>query len=336
MTSEITPESVAPEPHDLPGESPPPKPVLQKPSLPFARIALIGAGIIAAAAIGLSLRGGDSKEPTSATATAQMPQGDVNKAIAELEAKLKDNPNDANGWQMLGWAFFQTEKFAEAAQAYARAAQLDPKNASYWSSLGEARVLAGPGDVPADAKTAFEKAVALDPKDPRARYFLAVAQDIAGDHKGAIDAWLALLADTPSGAPWEADVRRLVAEVGAKEKIEVASRLAAIRPAPATGGAAVATAGIPGPSREQMQAGAQLPKGQQEAMIAGMVNGLEAKLKANPRNESGWIMLMRSRVQLGEESKSSEALKNARAAYAGDAAALKRIDEAAAELGIRG
>lgn len=330
MTSEITPESGNQKPNESPAVTSPESKV----SLPFARIALIGAAVIAVAAVGLSLRDTSSAPETSAAA--QMPGGDVNGAIAALEAKLKANPNDAKGWQMLGWALFQTQKYAEAAQAYARATQLDPKKPDYWSSLGEARVLAGPGDVPAEAKTAFEKAVALDPKDPRARYFLAVAKDIAGDHKGAIDGWLALLADTPAGAPWESDVRRLVAEVGAKEKIEVASRLAAIRPAPATGGAAVATAGIPGPTREQMQAGAQLPKGQQEAMIMGMVNGLEAKLKANPKNESGWIMLMRSRVQLGEESKSADALKNARAAYAGDDAALKRINEAANELGIRG
>lgn len=322
MTSQITPESDAVNQ----GESPR--------TIPFARIALIAAALVAVIAIGVSLRSNGEETP-AATAT-QIPAGDANAAITQLEAKLKDNPNDAQGWQMLGWALMQTQKFAEAAQAYARAAQIDPKKADYWSSLGEARVLAGPGDVPVDAKAAFDKAIALDPKDPRARYFIAVAQDIGGDHKGAIDGWLALLADTPAGAPWEADVRRLIGEVGAKEKIEVASRLAAIRPPVATGGAAVATAGIPGPTREQMQAGAQLPSGQQEAMIAGMVDGLEAKLKANPKNESGWIMLMRSRVQLGEESKSATVLKNARAAYATDAAALKRIDQAAAELGIRG
>lgn len=331
MTSQNTPESEAVNQSESPSTKMPAK----QRSLPVARIALIAAAVIAVVAIGLSLRGA-REQSASAPAPTQMPAGDVNSAIAELEAKLKDNPNDAQGWQMLGWALMQTQKFAEAAQAYARATQIDPKKADYWSSLGEARVLAGPGDVPADAKSAFDKAVALDPKDPRARYFIAVAQDIAGDHKGAIDGWLALLADTPAGAPWEADVRRLIADVGAKEKIEVASRLAAIRPAPPTGGAAVATAGIPGPTREQMQAGAQLPKGQQEAMIMGMVDGLEAKLKANPKNESGWIMLMRSRVQLGEESKSAAALKNAREAYADDSAALKRLNEAAAELGIRG
>lgn len=331
MTSENMPESDAVNQSESPDAKTPAAPR----SLPFARIALIAAAVIAVIAIGLSLRSA-GEQNASAPSTTQMPTGDVNSAIAQLEAKLKDNPNDAQGWQMLGWALMQTQKFAEAAQAYARATQIDPKKADYWSSLGEARVLAGSGDVPADAKSAFDKAIALDPKDPRARYFIAVAQDIAGDHKGAIDGWLALLADTPAGAPWEADVRRLIADVGAKEKIEVASRLAAIRPPAPTGGAAMATAGIPGPTREQMQAGAQLPKGQQEAMIAGMVDGLEAKLKASPKNESGWIMLMRSRVQLGEESKSAQALKDARAAYASDPAALKRLNDAAAELGIRG
>jgi cytochrome c-type biogenesis protein CcmH len=311
------------------------EPANTKKQLPVARFVLIGAATIAAIAVGFSIRNTLNEPPQSPTAiAAQMPQGDVNAAIAKLETRLKDNPNDAQGWQMLGWALFQSQKFAEAAQAYARATQIDPKNADYWSSLGEARVLAGPGDVSKDAKTAFEKAVAIDPKDPRARYFLAVAKDIAGDHKGAIDDWLALLADTPAGAPWEADVRRLIAEIGAKEKIDVATRLAALRPAVPTGGSAIATAAIPGPTREQMQTGAQLPKGQQEAMIAGMVDGLEAKLQANPKNEAGWIMLMRSRIQLGEQSKSSQAFKNAKAAFAGDQQATGRLNAAAAELGI--
>ena len=145
-----------------------------------------------------------------------------------------------------------------------------------------------------------------------------------------------MLKDTPAGAPWEADVRRLISEVGAKNRIEVASRLATLRLAPPTGGAAVATAAIPGPSREQMQAGAQMPQGQQEAMIAAMVDGLEAKLAANPNNENGWIMLMRSRVQLGQQSKSNIALKNAKAAFSGNPQALDRINAAASELGIIG
>lgn len=298
------------------------------------KVILAAAAAIALAAVGVAVWKRTATPPSAAEAL-PAPQGDVSSMIATLEAKLKDNPNDAEGWRMLGWAFFETGKFAESATAYARATQIDPKKADYWSSLGEAKVLAGAGDVPPDAKAAFEKAIALDPKDPRSRYFLAVAQDIAGDHKGAIDAWIALLQDTPAGAPWEADVRRLVQEVGAKEKIEVASRLAAIRPAAPAGGAAIATAPIPGPSAQDMRAAAGMPKGQQDAMIQGMVDGLEAKLKANPKNAQGWIMLMRSRTQLGETAKASTAYASAKAAFAGDTGALAQIDEAAKELGVR-
>jgi cytochrome c-type biogenesis protein CcmH len=271
--------------------------------------------------------------PTSA---ASPEQPDVNSMISGLEAKLKTDPKNADGWRMLGWAFFESGKYAESVTAYSRATQIDPRKADYWSSLGEARVYAGPGDVTAEAKTAFERAVSIDSKDPRARYFLAVAKDMSGDHRGAIDDWFALLSDTPAGAPWDADVRKIIADVGSKEKIDVSAKLAAIRPAPTSGGAGIATAAIPGASPEQMRSAAQLPKGQQEAMIEGMVDGLEAKLKTNPTNVNGWIMLMRSRIQLGETTKASAALAAARAANADDPKGLSAINQAATELGVAG
>ncbi len=300
----------------------------------MTRIILTAAALIALVAVSLAIWN-RSVQPTQNAAQAEKaPQGDVGAMISGLEAKLKANPNDAEGWRMLGWAFFETGKFAESASAYGRATQINPGKAEYWSSLGEARVMAGAGNVPSDAKLAFDKAVSLDPKDPRARYFLGVARDMSGDHKGAIDDWLALLADTPPGAPWEADVRRLIVDVGRKEKVEVTSRLAAIRPPEATVGASIATAAIPGPSAQDMRAAAQMPKGQQDAMIQGMVDGLESKLKANPKNVQGWIMLMRSRMSLGETAKANAAYARARASFAGDATGLGAIDAAARELGV--
>ena len=299
------------------------------------RAILGAAALIAGAAVGLAVTRQMAPNHPEAASAPEASGEDPAAIISRLEAKLKESPQDATGWGTLAEAFFRTGQFAESATAYARAVQIDPKTADYWSALGEARVMAGSGDVSVDAKQAFERALALDPKDPRARYFLGVSLDLSGDHKGAIDAWLALLADTPPGAPWEQDVRRLILAVGAKEKIEVASRLAAVGRPVASGGAAIATAAIPGPSKQQMQAAAQMPKGQQDAMIQSMVDGLEAKLKANPRNVQGWIMLMRSRTSLGETAKASAAYAAARAAFGGDAATLRQIDDAAGGLGIR-
>lgn len=306
-------------------------------ALPFGRIVLILAGLIAAAAIGIAiLNNRRDADPIKETAAAQQPVGDVNSMIAQLEARLKANPGDAQGWRMLGWSYYRTERFPEAVAAYRKAVAIDPRNAEGWSALGESISLAGKGDVPAEAEEAFRKALAIDAQDPRARYFLAVKKDLAGDHKGAIDDWIALLKDTPAGAPWEENVRRTIQQVASENKIDVAGRV----PPPASPAAppadSVATAAIPGPTPEQMRAASSLPPGQQDAMVRGMVDGLANRLKANPKDGDGWIRMMRARMVLGETSAAKQALADARAAFAGDAAEQQRLSEAAKTLGVPG
>jgi cytochrome c-type biogenesis protein CcmH len=306
--------------------------------VPVSRIALFGAAAIAIVAVGVAVSRNRADAPPAAPAAAASakPQADVDTMISSLEAKLKADPNNPEGWRMLGWSFFETGKFAEAAMAYQKATQLAPKNAEYWSSLGEALVLAGSGDkIPADASAAFSKALAIDPKDSRARYFTGVEQDMAGKHAEAIDTWFALLKDSPAGAPWEADVRKTIEQVAAKEKIDVSARMAALKPlkpAPATGPAA-ALNGIPGPTREQMAAASQLPSGQQEAMVQGMVDGLAAKLQADPKQPDRWMMLIRSRMMLGQGRQAAQALQQAIAANPGS---RDDLVQAARTLGVPG
>ena len=296
----------------------------------LSRTALVAAAVLALLSVGVSVW--RSQAPPAAPVEASAPApADPAAQIAALEARLKANPSDPQGWAQLAEGFYAGGRYGEAATAYKRATSLDASVASYWSALGEALVLAGKPEtrMAADARAAFAKAVSLDAKDPRARYFLGVARDMDGDHKGAIDDWFALLKDTPVGAPWESEVRRLIATVGAKNKIEVATRLAASVPVAAAPG--VAGAAIPGPSSEQMRAASSLPPGQQEAMIAQMVEGLATKLKTNPGNVDGWIMLMRSRVQLGQQVAAKTALRDALAANPGASA---KLNGAAAELGL--
>ena len=307
------------------------------------RIALAAAALVALAAGGVAVWRNNQDAAPAADAAPAGQQPTVDDVIARLEARLKTNPDDAEGWRMLGWSYFQTERFAEAATAMKRATTLDPDNAEYFSMLGEALVMASKdgGGMPPDAAAAFARALQLNPKDARARYFAAVQMDLEGKHREAIEAWFALLGDSPADAPWVADVREVIASVGQKQKIDVATRLAAVKTLPAsngftTDGAEVASAGIPGPTRDQIQAASQLPKGAQDAMVQGMVDGLEAKLKANPNNADGWIMLMRSRMQLGEQRKAQLALSQALAAFRNDGATSRRLREAAAALGVPG
>ena len=71
--------------------------------------------------------------------------------------------------------------------------------------------------------------------------------------------------------------------------------------------------------------------GEQENMIAGMVASLESRLEDDPSNLDGWVMLIRSRMTLGETGKAREALAKAVAANPDNADELRRQ---AAQLGI--
>jgi cytochrome c-type biogenesis protein CcmH len=300
------------------------------------RIALAGAALVLGfAVVHTAMRddgaAGPAAVPTDAAGVAD--------PLAALEDAARRAPGDAAAWRALGAARFEAGQFAEAVEAYERAARLAPQEGAVWSALGEARVMASRSDpMPAEAAANFAKALALSPKDPRARYFLAVKRDLGGDHAGAIDEWLALLADTPSGAPWEADLKRTIEQVGKINEIEVASRIAAVRPlpplaaSPAAGDMPLAAQGIPGPTAMDLKAAASMPPSQQREMAEGMVARLEAKLKANPQNVDGWIMLMRSRVTLAQPDRASAALKAAIAANPGQAG---RIRQEAAVLGVK-
>ena len=285
--------------------------------------------------------------PNAATGA---PGGEIAQLIAGLEQKMQAAPDDPEGWRMLGWSYFQTGRYADAAGAYAKAIAIKPDGPGYQSAYGEALVQAAGGRMTPDAVAAFEKARAQDGADARARYFLAVAKAERGDRKGAIDDWLLLLADSPADAPWVPQLRSVIETTARDAGIDIAARLAATQPAgkanvpgaPAEMAAAAAAAAatappagvMPGPSRDQVAAAQSMSPDQRSAMIRGMVDGLAEKLKANPKDEAGWLRLMRARQVLGEAAQARAARDQALAAFQGDAAAQGRIRAAATDMGL--
>lgn len=286
-------------------------------------LAAIAALAIAAGAIGYRLV--DTGEASSGIAAGPA------DPLAELERRAEADPDNAGAWQELGYAYFELGRFAEAAAAYRRAAAADSGSAVLWSSLGEALVMASERDpMPPEARQVFRKAIALDREEPRARYFLAVEKDLAEDHEGAIDDWLALLADTPPGAPWEADLKRTIEQVAAINRIDVDNRMAAALADRPDGPPAMAA--IRGPTQEQLAEAASLRPAEQQQMAESMVARLAARLESEPDDVEGWIMLMRSYQTLGRTAEARAALASAVAANPRD----RTTFEAAAEtLGVR-
>ena len=62
--------------------------------------------------------------------------------IERLAARLETAPEDIKGWRMLGWSYFHTARYEQAATAYARAMELDPSSAELKRSYEEAKAKA--------------------------------------------------------------------------------------------------------------------------------------------------------------------------------------------------
>ncbi len=298
---------------------------------------LLGAALLlAAGSIGFNIYQG-----SGGSAAPEM-AGEGASSIEALKAAAEAAPNDAGPWGDLAFAHFQAGQFPEAAAAYRRAVAIAPNEAVLWSALGETLVLASTRDpLPPEALEAFRKANTLDPTDARARYFLAAKMDLDKDHEGAIAAWLDLLADSPKGAPWEADLVRTIEQVGKMNSIDVASRIAkanaARKPAMlAPGSGSVAGEGaspaLRGPSAADVAAASAMKPSEQRQMAEGMVAQLETRLQTEPKNIDGWVMLMRSRMTLGEPAKAKAALD---AAVRANPGAAPQLREQAAALGVK-
>lgn len=296
-----------------------------------ATIALALAGLLAVGAVGIALfRPSEATEPPAANALAQQQAPSLDDSIAQLRERLRQDPDNHGDWYLLGLALRDSRDFAGAGQAFRRAMELAPQNPDYTAYLAEMLLIQGGANPPAEAERLLQRVLELQPGNPQARYYLATLKDMRGNHREAVDELIALLREAPADAPWEPQVREAAELIARQNDIDIAGRL----PPPRQPSASTATAAIPGPTREQMEAARAIPPGQQDAMVKGMVDGLADRLRRNPRDAEGWIRLMRSRMVLNERDAARDALRSALAAFEGDSATQQRLRTAAGELGV--
>jgi cytochrome c-type biogenesis protein CcmH len=248
---------------------------------------------------------------------------DVATMMARLRDRLAQQPDDLEGWIMLGRSAAALGGYDEAISAYRRALALDGERGEVYSALGEAQVLAAGGIVTEPAQAALEQAIARDPTDPRARFYLAIAREQDGDKQGALEALTALVADAPAGASWADGVRRRAAAIAEDLGLDPASILPPADSA-ATGSPTA------GPGADDLAAVAEMSPAEQQVMVRGMVAKLAARLEAKPDDAQGWRMLGRSYNVLGEPEKAAEAFGRAAALLPDDPGA--QLDYAAAQL----
>ena len=123
--------------------------------------------------------------------------------VDRLAGRLAKHPDDFEGWMRLGRSYLVLGEQQKAADAYARAAQLHPDDPAPLDGQATALVAgAGPMQaLPAEAEAVLRRLLKLDPKNPRALWFLGLADAQAGRREAAIEKWQRLLPLLPADGP---------------------------------------------------------------------------------------------------------------------------------------
>jgi cytochrome c-type biogenesis protein CcmH len=237
----------------------------------------------------------------------------LDSLVSQVEAHLAKSPNDGAGWEVIAPVYLRLGRFDDAVIARRKSLALNGETATRDADLGEALVAAANGVVTDEAKKQFANAVARDPQQPKAQYFLGLADEQDGNRDAAAKRWRDMLAQAPPNAPWIGFIRTALGRVTGEPVPEAA-----------------------GPADEDVAAAQNMSDEQRQAMIRGMVARLSDRLHADGNDVDGWLKLVRAYAVLGDRDKAKGAAADARHALASRPDDVKRIDDLVKGLGLEG
>ncbi|KZB61623.1 cytochrome C biogenesis protein [Thalassospira lucentensis] len=252
----------------------------------------------------------------------------LNRAVQDLSNRLLENPDDLKGWELLGASLMALGRPEEAQTAYLEAVKQSGRDGDYLAMYAESVIRTNNGQVNTIARGALEEAAKSGSTDPRIQYFLGLADAQNGNVAAAVDRWIALVNGAPSDAGWLPMVLARIEEAALAQGIDITGRITVTPP--------MASNAPGGPSREDMEAAAEMTPEERQEMILGMVSQLADKLAENPQDPEGWARLMRAYMVIGQPDQAKQAYDTARQEFAGDTALLTRFAGLADELGIPG
>jgi len=138
--------------------------------------------------------------PASTNADSGMSDQQIAANIQKLADRMKNNPNDVQGWTMLARSYMMQEHFADAATAYEKLTVLTPNDADAWADYAEASALANGQNLAGKPTEAINHALKIDPKNQKALALAGGAAFQAQDYNKAIQHWQQLLKLLPPGS----------------------------------------------------------------------------------------------------------------------------------------
>lgn len=194
-------------------------------------IALAFAVPVLAVAVYLAVGSPRALSPQAVEASHGITRAQIEHMVGGLSARLKENPDDVEGWAMLGRSYSVLDRYPEAAAAYENAVKRSPPSAQLLADYANALAMAQGQRLEGEPERLIAQALKLEPDNVKALMLAGSAAFERKDFKGAIVHWERILKVVPP----DADIVELV-----KDGIEDARKLAGSKPAAPPGKPAAA------------------------------------------------------------------------------------------------
>ena len=168
--------------------------------------------------------------------------------VAKLAERMKQNPDDPQGWAMLGRSYAVMNRYDDSAAAYAKAVERVPDNPHLLADYADALAMARGQSLLGEPEALIMRALKIDPKHVKS---LALAGTIAFDKKDfttAIKHWEKMATLVPPDTEMARNVQGSIAEArsmagGGAAKAPVAEKAVE---KPAEKSVAASTTGVSG------------------------------------------------------------------------------------------
>ncbi len=161
-------------------------------------LAALGIFVVAVAGLGYWLTGSPDKVTAGAAAGTPEAAGSAPHAITfdqiaamtdQLRDRLKDHPDDADGWSMLARSLSVLGRNDEAVPAYEKAAALRPDDAALLADYADALAVTKKGDLSGEPIKLIERALKNDGNNVKALALAGTEAFNRKDYKSALKYW---------------------------------------------------------------------------------------------------------------------------------------------------
>ncbi len=156
----------------------------------------------------------------------------IQQSIVDLEQRLQDQPDDLDGWKILGQSYVVMQQFDKAVEAYSQAAALsDYSDPDLLVLLAETSSFANDGVFGTIENALLEQALAVNPRHERALWYAGYAAYSVDDYQTAVVHWQTLLSLVPADRNDVRDsLNKFVDDAREKAGLEVAPKEQAVLP----------------------------------------------------------------------------------------------------------